>query len=77
MTVRTLGPFSIDSKKTILGSPELPAFSHSQGQQGKSSRRRLGRCSHVFGLLARHKGPLAIMPFAAVHSIKNARRGMS
>ena len=25
---------------------------------------RLGRCSHVFGLLVRHTGPLAIMPSA-------------
>src|SRR5262245_45289179 len=24
----------------------------------------IGRCSHVFGLLARHVGPLAIMPCA-------------
>jgi hypothetical protein len=32
--------------------------------QGKSSRRIAGRCSHVFGLLARRTGPLAIMPSA-------------
>src|SRR4029077_3541293 len=32
--------------------------------QGFSSRLQAGRRSHVFGLLARHTGPLAIMPSA-------------
>src|SRR6266516_2872083 len=32
--------------------------------QGFSSRLQAGRCSHVFGLLARHTRPLAIMPSA-------------
>jgi hypothetical protein len=34
------------------------------GWQGKSSRCSAGRSSDVFGLLARHTGPLAIMPSA-------------
>jgi hypothetical protein len=36
-------------------------------------RRRLqaGRCSHVFGLLARHTGPLAIMPSADQVPVKS------
>src|SRR5262249_44975680 len=34
------------------------------GWQGESHVAGLGRCSHVFGLLARHTGPLAIMPSA-------------
>src|SRR5262249_6817505 len=32
--------------------------------QGFSSRLQAGRCSNVFGLLARHTRPLAIMPCA-------------
>src|SRR6516162_10712589 len=32
--------------------------------QGFSSRLQAGRCSHVFGLFARHTRPLAIMPSA-------------
>src|SRR5882672_1249520 len=32
--------------------------------QGESSRRRLDRCSHLFGLLVRYTSPLAIMPSA-------------
>src|SRR5262249_22242621 len=39
--------------------------------QGKTSRRRLGRCSHVFGLLARHTRPLAIMPSADQVPVKS------
>jgi hypothetical protein len=39
--------------------------------QGKSSRRIAGRCSHVFGLLARHTGPLAIMPSADQVPVKS------
>ena len=31
----------------------------------------MGRCSHVFGLLARHPGPLAIMPSADQVPVKN------
>jgi hypothetical protein len=30
-----------------------------------------GRCSHVFGLLARHAGPLAIMPSADQVPVKS------
>src|SRR5262245_7494942 len=38
----------------------------------------IGRCSHVFGLLARHVGPLAIMPCAdqvAINSPHSRMRG--
>jgi hypothetical protein len=37
MRARKQGPFSIDSKKTILAVPELTAFSHSQGQDQQNS----------------------------------------
>src|SRR5262249_37243325 len=32
----------------------------------------IGRCSHVFGLLARHVGPLAIMPCTDQPAFENA-----
>jgi hypothetical protein len=41
------------------------------GWQGFSSRRSAGRCSHVFGLLARHTWPLAIMPSADQVPVKS------
>src|SRR5262245_43236228 len=34
----------------------------------------IGRCSHVFGLLARHVGPLAIMPCADQVPINGQKR---
>src|SRR5215468_12700413 len=51
------------------------------GWQGESSRYRLhvtglGRCSHVFGLLARHTGPLAIMPSADQVPVKTSHSRM-
>ena len=39
--------------------------------QGFSSRLQAGRCSHVFGLLARHTRPLAIMPSADQVPVKS------
>src|SRR5215470_950273 len=36
----------------------------------------LGRCSHVFGLLARHTGPLAIMPSADQVPVKTSHSRM-
>src|SRR5664280_2543276 len=36
----------------------------------------LGRCSHVFGLLARHTGPLAIMPSADQVPVKSTHSTM-
>src|SRR5271165_5042056 len=44
--------------------------------QGESSRRSAGRCSHVFGLLARHTWPLAIMPSADQVPVKNPHSTM-
>src|SRR2546427_9465464 len=44
--------------------------------QGKSSRRVAGRCSHVFGLLVRHTGPLAIMPSADQVPVKSPHSTM-
>ena len=44
--------------------------------QGESSRRVAGRCSHVFGLLARHTGPLAIMPSADQVPVKSSHSTM-
>src|SRR5215469_13590665 len=40
--------------------------------QGFSSRLQAGRCSHVFGLFARHTRPLAIMPSADQVPVKTA-----
>ena len=37
---------------------------------------RLGRCSHVFGLLVRHTGPLAIMPSADQVPIRSTHSTM-
>jgi hypothetical protein len=42
------------------------------GWQGFSSRWRAGRCSHVFGLLAQHTSPLAIMPSADQVPVKSS-----
>ena len=42
------------------------------GWQGFSSRLRAGRCSHVFGLLAQHTSPLAIMPSADQVPVKSS-----
>src|SRR5262245_54099271 len=39
--------------------------------QGFSSRLQAGRCSHVFGLLARRTRPLAIMPCADQVPVKS------
>ena len=36
----------------------------------------IGRCSHVFGLLARHTGPLAIMPCADQVPVKSPHSTM-
>src|SRR5690348_14558857 len=44
--------------------------------QGFSSRLQAGRCSHVFGLLARHTGPLAIMPSADQVPVKSSHLTM-
>jgi len=44
--------------------------------QGKTSRRRLGRCNHVFGLLARFPWPLAIMPSADPVPVKSPHSTM-
>jgi hypothetical protein len=44
--------------------------------QGKTSPRRLGRCSHVFGLLARHTRPLARMPSADQVPVKSPHSTM-
>src|SRR6516165_864631 len=44
--------------------------------QGESSRRVAGRCSHVFGLLARHTRPLALMPFADQVPVKRSHSPM-
>jgi hypothetical protein len=44
--------------------------------QGFSSRLQAGRCSHVFGLLARHTRPLAIMPSADQVPVKSPHSRM-
>ena len=44
--------------------------------QGVSSRSQAGRCSHVFGLLARHTRPLAIMPSADQVPVKSPHSTM-
>ena len=44
--------------------------------QGFSSRLQAGRCSHVFGLLARDTGPLAIMPSADQVPVKTSHSTM-
>src|ERR1700747_1143040 len=44
--------------------------------QGESSRRIAGRCSHVFGLLARFTWPLAIMPSADQGPVKTSHSRM-
>jgi hypothetical protein len=44
--------------------------------QGFSSRLQAGRCSHVFGLLARHTRPLAIMPSADQVPVKSPHSTM-
>src|SRR6266508_3948432 len=44
--------------------------------QGFSSRLQAGRCSHVFGLLARHTRPLAIMPSADQVPVKTSHSTM-
>src|SRR6516164_10406851 len=44
--------------------------------QGFSSRLRAGRCSHVFGLFARHTRPLAIMPSADQVPVKSPHSTM-
>ena len=44
--------------------------------QGFSSRLQAGRCSHVFGLLARHTRPLAIMPSADQVPVKTPHSTM-
>src|SRR6266511_6263348 len=44
--------------------------------QGFSSRLQAGRCSHVFGLLARHTKPLAIMPSADQVPVKSSHSTM-
>jgi hypothetical protein len=46
------------------------------GWQGFSSRLQAGRCSHVFGLLARHTRPLAIMPSADQVPVKTSHSTM-
>ncbi len=44
--------------------------------QGFSARSQAGRCSHVFGLLARHTRPLAIMPSADQVPVKTPHSTM-
>src|SRR6516162_4840430 len=44
--------------------------------QGFSSRLQAGRCSHVFGLFARHTRPLAIMPSADQVPVKSPHSTM-
>ena len=44
--------------------------------QGFSSRLQAGRCSHVFGLLARRTRPLAIMPSADQVPVKSPHSKM-
>jgi hypothetical protein len=66
-------------KRTSAHMSAASAESHvwtAPGWQGQSSRCRLGRCSHVFGLLARHIGPLAIMPSADQVPVKSPHSTM-
>jgi hypothetical protein len=57
----------------------MPAKCHvwtAPSWQGFSSRLQAGRCSHVFGLLARHTRPLAIMPSADQVPVKSPHSTM-
>src|SRR5215475_6831929 len=56
--------------------PEAAHPTHVPCVDGSGLARRIftsqvGRCSHVFGLLARHTGPLAIMPSADQVPVKS------
>jgi hypothetical protein len=55
--------------------PRIDAMCHvwtAPSWQGFSARSQAGRCSHVFGLFARHTRPLAIMPSADQVPVKTA-----
>jgi hypothetical protein len=66
-------------KLTLIGGSAMSAKCHvwtAPGWQGESSRPQGGRCSHVFGLLARHRWPLAIMPSADQVPVKRPHSTM-
>src|SRR5215831_9010540 len=55
---------------------ECPPCGHvwtAPGWQEESSLCSVGRCSHVFGLFARHSWPLPIMPSADQVPVKSGR----
>ena len=71
--------YSISWKGQIQKRTSVSALCHvwtAPSWQGKSSRRIAGRCSHVFGLLARRTGPLAIMPSADQVPVKSPHSRM-
>ena len=51
-------------KRTMIGGSAMSALCRLRVGKSFLHACRLGRCSHVFGLLVRHTGPLAIMPSA-------------
>src|SRR5262249_44910822 len=61
-------------KRTLIERVGMSALCHvwtAPSWQGFSSRLQAGRCSHVFGLLARRTRPLAIMPSADQVPVKS------
>ena len=77
--LKVLDPDGRLEKQTKSGHADMSALCHvwtAPSWQGLSSRPQAGRCSHVFGLLARRTGPLAIMLSADQVPVKTAHSKM-
>src|SRR5262249_42921113 len=77
-TVNRLCPL-YPQKRTLSATTGMSVLCHvwtAPSWQGFSSRLQAGRCSHVFGLFARHTRPLAIMPSADQVPVKSPHSTM-